>query len=372
MATLLTSDVIAREALANLYAQTVMLPLVHRDYSSEFANVGDTVTIRKPATFESTEFTSTISAQTITETSTSVVLDKHYDVSFEVTSKEMTLDITDFREQLIAPAMEAHAQKIDQLLCGLYVDVYPVYGTAGTTPGVVADITGTRRVLQENNVPMADRRFVVGPAAEDKMLQQEAFTNMSWAGAQGLDALNDAALGRRYGFDFFAGQNVASHVNGVSHTGTFALNGAVAAAATTASIDATTITGTWAKGSMFTVAGDTTTYIVTADKAAAANALTNFTFSPAAPTGGWADGTVVTRIADHVANLAFHRNAFAFVSRPLALPMGGVSAQIETYKGLSVRVVYDYNSSTKKNIISLDILFGVKTLDPLRAVRVLG
>jgi len=371
MATLLTSDVIAKEALANLYAQTVMLPLVHRDYSSEFANVGDTVTIRKPATFEAEAFSSTINAQTITETSTSVVLDKHYDVSFEVTSKEMTLDVTDFREQLIAPAMEAHAQKIDQLLCGLYVDCYEAYGTAGTTPGVVADITGTRRILQENNVPMADRRFVVGPAAEDKMLQQEAFTNMAWAGAQGLDALNEAALGRRYGFDFFAGQNVASHDNGtIAHTGTFALNGAVAAAATTMDIDASTITGTWEAGSLFTVAGDTQYYTLTAAKTAAANTLTAVAFLPASP--GWSDGAVVTRIANHVANLAFHRNAFAFVSRPLALPMGGVSAQIETYKGLSVRVVYDYNSSTKKNIISLDILFGVKTLDPLRAVRVLG
>lgn len=55
--TLLTADIIARAALANLYETTVMAPLVHRDYEPEFANrVGDTITVRKPATFTAEEY----------------------------------------------------------------------------------------------------------------------------------------------------------------------------------------------------------------------------------------------------------------------------------------------------------------------------
>lgn len=371
--TLLNPSIIAREALANLYAQTVMLPLVHRDYSNEFAKVGDTVTIRKPATFTAADFAAagSISVQNATETSTSVVMDQHYDVSFSVTSSEMSLDITDFSSQFLQPAMEAHAQKIDQLLLALYTDCYATSGTAGTTPGTVADVLAVRQILNSANVPMTDRRFVINPAADAKVLAQEAFTNMQWNDQANADALNEAAIGRKFGFDFYTGQNVVTHSNGsIAHTGTFAANGAVAAAGTSLACDGTTVTGTWAKGSLFTVAGDTTVYMVTAAAVAASNAVT-VSFLPATA-AGFADNAVVTRIGAHAANLAFHKNAFAFVSRPLALPMGGVQAETVSYNGLGIRVVYDYNSTTKANIVSLDILFGLKTLDPLRAVRVLG
>lgn len=377
--TLITPSLIAREALATLYSQTVMLPLVHRDFSNDFtANAGDTITIRKPATFTAQDFgqAGTISAQNVTESSTSVTLNKHYDVSFNVTSKELSLSVEDFSAQFIAPAMEAHAQNIDAMLLGLYTDVYTTYGTAGQTAGTVTDITSVRQLLQTAKVPLTDRQFVVGPAMDAKILQQEAFTNLQWNNQANMDALNEAALGRKFGFDFFTGQNVATHSNGtIAASGDFKLKGAVQAAATTATIDTNggqgmTITGTWKKGSLFTVANDTTVYMLTAD-ATAANDEVAISFSPACA-AGWADNAAVTRVAGHVANLAFHRTAFAFVSRPLAMPLGGVQAETVAYKGLGLRVVYDYNSSTKTNIVSIDMLFGVKTLDATRAVRVLG
>lgn len=370
--TLLTPQIIAREALANLYAQTVMLPLVHRDFSSEYAKVGDTVTIRKPATFTAADFATagSISVQNVTETSTSVVMDQHYDVSFAVTSSELSLDIEDFSMQFLQPAMEAHAQKIDQLLLGLYTDCYVTSGTAGTTPGTVADVLAVRQLLNEANVPMMDRRFVINPAADAKVLAQEAFSNVQWNPTANADALNEASIGRKFGFDFYSGQNVVDHANGtIASTGTFAIDGTVTAGATSVIVDGTTVTGTWKKGSLFTVAGDTTVYMLTADATAAANEI-DIDFLPA--TAGMADGAVVTRVAAHAANLAFHKNAFAFVSRPLALPMGGVQAETVSYNGLGIRAVYDYNSTTKTNVVSLDVLFGLKTLDPLRAVRVLG
>lgn len=54
----LTPDIIARESLMILQSNTVMAGLVYRDYEEEFgpSKVGDTITIRKPATFEAKEF----------------------------------------------------------------------------------------------------------------------------------------------------------------------------------------------------------------------------------------------------------------------------------------------------------------------------
>jgi hypothetical protein len=373
--TLLTPSVIAREALATLYAQTVMLPLVHRDYSNEFAQVGDTVTVRKPAVFTANDFTSTITVQDAAESSVAVQMNRHLDVSFAVTSKELSLSISDFSTQLMAPAMEAIAQRVDRLLLGLYVDTYDVVGTAGTTPDGVDDITAVGRELDLFRVPLAERNLVVDAFAKDKFLQIPAFFEADKVGDDG-SALRNASLGRKFGLNVVLGQNVAAHSNGtVAHTGTFAVNGAVLAGATTMNVDgSSTLTGTWAAGSVFTVAGVTGSFVVTNSPTAAANAMTGVSFFPAAPVGGFANDAVITRVANHTPNLAFHRTAFSFVSRPLALPMGVGAGQaaIVNYGGLGLRVVYGYDIATKKDTVSVDLLCGVKTLDAARAVRLLG
>lgn len=106
--TFLTPSVVAREALMVLENNLVMANLVHRDYSDEFVQVGDTVTIRKPAKFTAKNFAGAIVRQDASEGSVAVKIDRHRDVSFEVTSKEMTLDIKDFSSQLIAPGHAGH------------------------------------------------------------------------------------------------------------------------------------------------------------------------------------------------------------------------------------------------------------------------
>lgn len=65
--TILTPEIIAKEALMVLRNNAVMANLVYRDYSSEFVNgVGDTISIRKPAKFTANEFASAITVQDAT------------------------------------------------------------------------------------------------------------------------------------------------------------------------------------------------------------------------------------------------------------------------------------------------------------------
>jgi hypothetical protein len=63
-------------------------------------------------------------------------------------------------------------------------------------------------------------------------------------------------------------------------------------------------------------------------------------------------------------SVAFHRNGMALVTRNLALPMGASNAAYASAGGLGVRVVYDYDSSTKTDKVSFDVIYGVKVLDP--------
>ena len=278
--TFLTPDIIAREALMVLRNNAVMANLVYRDYSDEFvAGVGDTITVRKPATFVAKEFTSTIEVQDATETGVPVKMDKHLDVSFKVTSKQMSMDIEDFSSQLLVPAMQAFADKIDKYLIGLEASATNRVAHAS---GVIspADLIAARKLLSQNAAPMMDRRFVVGTTAEADLLGNELFVSASKIGDDGT-ALREASLGRKFGMDIYTDQNIAK-------TGSS---------------------------------------------------------------------------SQYVPSIAFHKNAMALVTRPLALPNGASKSAIVNYDGFGLRVVYGYDITTKSDTVSIDMLCGVKLLD---------
>lgn len=272
--TFLTPDIIAREALMVLRNNAVMANLVHRDYSSEFvAGVGDTITIRKPATFEAKEYTGSIEVQDAAESGVEVKMDKHLDVSFAVTSAQMAMEIEDFSEQLLVPAMQAFADKIDKYVLALQSDV--TNRVPGTTV-VQNDIVDARAFLTKSAAPLTERRFVYGSDTEAKLLKTELFVNADKVGDEGT-ALREASLGRKFGMDFYVDQN-ADTVDGIE-------------------------------------------------------------------------------------GIAFHKNAFALVTRPLALPSGAAKAATVNYDGYGLRVVYGYDMDKKTDTISIDMLCGVKTLN---------
>lgn len=280
--TILTPNIIANEALDVLRTNAVMANLVHRDYSSEFvAGVGDTITIRKPATFEAKEFTTQVEVQDATENKVAVKMDKLLDVTFAVTSKDLTMNIVDFSAQFLVPAMQAFADKIDGYLLALEKDVTDnrVDHTKGTI--AVADIIAARKFLVDAKAPSTERRFVYGSQAEADLLNTDLFVNASAVGDNGT-ALKEASLGRKYGLDFYCDQNVQK---------------------TTAE---------------------------------------SVTYTP---------------------SIAFHKNAFALVTRQLEMPLGAPKAYSTSYDGFGLRVVQGYDQKTKTDTVSIDMLCGVKTLD---------
>lgn len=295
----ITPSAIAKQGLASLYEQTVMLPLVYTDASTEFGTkkIGNTVDIKKPAVFVANDFdrATGIVVQDADEDSVPVVLDKIADVSFAVTAEELTLDIENFDEQLLTPAMEAISQKIDKSLIALKANITQV---AGTTPaGFEWDkpevLIEAGRLLNIKNVPTGDRRAVVGPTTNAKWLNSDILKNADRSGS--TEALRQGSVGKNlFGFDAYWTQNVAQ------------------------------------------------------------------------PATNPASGQPTTEVG-----LAFHKTAFAFASAPLAVSPGSNGA-IMQYKGLSIRVVYDYDIKFKKTIVSLDCLYGVKTLDANRATLLKG
>ena len=375
--TLITPLIVAKEALIVLENNMVLGNLVHRAYSKEYQQVGATVIVRKPTSFTATAFSSTVGYSTITESSVAVVLDKHWDVSFQVSSQELSLDVVDFSEQFIEPAMRAIAQAVDNDIADRSATAiaghYPVTGTP-----VIADLAGLEAVMDVQQVPMSDRRLVFHPVTKSAYMTLDAVLHAEKRGGS-IKAIADAEIGKVLGFQTYMDQNIPTQTRRVfdanaAIAGTGNLTGALAAADTAATVTGATAAAvsTAPIGTPFKFTGYDAWFYLTAPCTAGTSGVGTLTqFTPAVATGGIAASSVVTFQMTGRDNIAFHKNAIAFVTAPLVPPIGGAKAAIATYNGLSARVVYGYDQQYKKNNISVDFLCGVKMLDQLLAVRLI-
>lgn len=365
--TFLTVNEIAKESLMRLQNNLILGSLVHTDFSDEFASKGDTVNVRKPATFTAQEFSTTTSTQGIDEANVAVKLDKIADVTVEVTSKQLSLNIQDFGTQVVEGAMQALAQKIDEDIAKLYVDIPYYSGTAGATPAALSNIANVGKVLNLNKVPFGYRRLVIDPEAQAKLIILDAIAGADKSGS--TQALREANMGRILGFDSYMDQNIQTHAKGsldAAATGTVDVSEDATLVTVAAGGNAKTIK----KGDIVSFADTAGTYVVIADKATAADGTGTFNVYPALTAD--VSAKTITVVGNHVSSIGFHRNAFALVNRPQALPLGGAAGYIANYNNLSIRVTMGYTMSSKVNTISFDILYGVKTLQPELACRMLG
>lgn len=359
----ITVQEIARAALPILQDNLVFPALTYRDYGGDFGKKGDVIQVRKPPMYTASEFDSTISLQDVEEESVYVTLDKIADVSVQLTAKEMALNLSDFTKQVLEPAAAAIAEKINSDGLALYKDIPYVSGSAGTDPSGISAFANAAKVLNDNKAPLSGRACIWNCAALASFQSDSDIVNAEKTGS--TKALRNGSIGRLIGFDNYMSHQVCKHTKGTL-TGTLVPASAVSAGATKFNISCTS--GTLVKGDILTIKSKT--YTVTAG-ATAESGVVEANIYPAVPAGGFATSDTITLTSSHAANLAFHRNAFGFVSRPLEKARGAES-YVTSYNGITLRVTLGYDMSTKKQTMSVDTLYGFRTLYPELAVRVLG
>jgi len=190
----------------------VLAALVSQDFNAEFnGKVGDTITIRKPASFVAATFdttTRTTTWQDAIEDSMPLTLDTIKHVPFHVTDEQMTLEISDFQSQLLTPAMEALAQAVDGDLAEKLVDVAEGAGGGGTATISGGDATNAfidaRTILSRNKMPVMDRYSVLSPEGWGATLKSARIIEVDKAGA--TDALRNSIIGRIVGFETYESQ----------------------------------------------------------------------------------------------------------------------------------------------------------------------
>jgi hypothetical protein len=368
----------ANEALIQLEKVLGMAGRIHRGYSQDSKARGDTISIRRPATFTSTAMPA--SESDVATESVDITLSNWEGVVFGLTDKDLSLSADQIISDHIRPAAVAIADGVDQKLAALYLDIPWVVAQTGTP--ALADIAAVRKAMMDNKVPLRDKELLHGMI--DSATELAYLTALSASGQQGNTqdpSLREGSMGRLYGFDVFANQNTPVHTSGVAADAVGAVDfgsGTTAvypAGATAMHIDGLTSGATLKKGDTFAITGDTQRYVLTADGTNESTGDIDIAFSPPLKQAVDEDTVVTITItgAAKSQNLYWHRNAFALATAPLSDLGNRLGAQIATVAdpitNLSLRTRMWYDGNNAKVMVGLDFLYGVKTLDPNLAVR---
>lgn len=415
---LLTTSKITFECLDILENNLGFSKAVNRDYDDQFAvngaKIGATVNVRKPPRY-TVGSGPVIDPQATIDTYVPVTLTDQLNVAMSFSSADLALNVDDFRNRVIQPAMAALANKIDYLgTSRMYAQTANLVGTAGVLTGgsttsaqALSTILSAGQKLDENAAPMDDQRYaVINPATNTGLVQAQAslFNPTGTISRQFTrGALGDGVLG----FDFARDQNIVSHTYGsatsASVNGAQAASNTVQSATDTAfSLTINSLTGTITAGTTITIAnvyavnpqsrvstGSLQNFVVTADAANGATSLSIFPYpvfsgpfqNVTSSTNSIANSAAIGFVGSPSAstaypmNLFFHKNAYTLACADLPLPTGnGDSARASSKAaGLAIRLVKGwYDARTDQYISRIDCLLGWKAIYPELAVKVQG
>jgi hypothetical protein len=402
----LTPDIIAAKAIDILDNNLVMAKKVYRGHESEFAKkvngykVGETVSIRRPNQFTVREG-ATAAIQDVVEGTTTMTIDKQRGVDFKFSSTDMTLEIDEFEDRILKDAMIKLANRVDTDLMALYKNVYNYVGPSSGALDSFADFSLAPERLDLGSVPMNDRCAILSPTDFWGLVGSQ--TGL-YVNSVAQPAYREGSLGMIGGIDTYMSQNTPTHTAGTRDISTPKVKG-TQSTTWAASKDTNTMSldtdgwdtvATLTAGDVFTIdavfAVNPVTkatlphlqqFVVTTAVTAHATTTssTTLTISPPIITSG-AFQTVSAAALDDATisiigsassnlrqNLVFHKNAFALAMVPMEKPDGAVNVVRKNYKGLSVRLIPYYDGTNDINNWRLDILYGVKCLDPRLATR---
>jgi len=356
--------------------------LANRDYGIDAAQKGATIQVPIPSAMTAADVVPSNTPpvpSSAAPTSVSITLDNWKYVDFHLTDKQQMEVSTGVLPMQAAEAIKSLANAINTQVLSNYKAFFGYTGTAGTTPfGTGVEIlsgTGARTNLNKQLAPMSDRRFLLNPDAEGMAMGLRNFQDVNFGVS--VDDIMKGRLAEKFGFSWWMSQLMPTHTAGTITTGLIA-KAATAQAVGLKAIACTTAASTGAcalvEGDIITFAGHTQTYALTAaaTQAAAATAVT-LDIYPGLKTA-LAGSEAITVKASHVVNMAFHRDAFVFASRPLEQTGRGLGPIVESItdpeSGMSLRL--QVSRQHMQTVWTWDALWGSKVVRPELGTRLAG
>lgn len=380
--TILTIDMITKEALRVLHEQLVFTNKINKQYDASFANkgaqIGDTLRIRKPAQFKVREG-KTYSAQDFIEQNTTLTVDTQLGIDVTFTDEEMTLELNDFSEQFLRPAMAQLATSIEEKTLQLILQASnSVYNASGLT---FKDLNKCRASLKKSLAP-TDSPWVMILDPETSVNIVDELKGLFQDSTQIAKQYREGMLGKTAMFNFYESNILPTYTNpsDIAATVTVAEG---ASTATFAGLPDELIPA----GFRFTVSGLKKCHPET--KKAYKDDYEFVTLADFTPSGGagsvaiypvFASGTdarqnavgtlptaaaiSVNGAADEVKRSAigFHKDAFTMATADLPVPRGTDMASRQVMDGMSMRFVRDFDITSGDLKSRFDILFGFNNL----------
>lgn len=394
--TLLTPDMITREAQRILHQKLNFIGSINRQYDDSFAQsgakIGSTLRVRMPNEF-TVRSGAPISVQNTVETSVPLAVTNQKGVDIEFSSAELTLSLDDFSSRILEPAMAVLAANIESDALSMHLDVYNAVNNIGNAINMKQILLG-RKKLNDSLAPTDSLRTAL-LNTQDNVDLVDALKGLFQDSNAIKQQYREGMMGRTAGFDFYENTLVPTQTTGTALSATtYTVNGAVTANGSTTVTVAVGAT-TFKKGDVFTVAGcnrvhpetkadtgELQQFVVAADYSGGAG---NLSFAPAIYTsggkqnvtaGGMPNGNAITKVggasAVYKPSLVYHRDAFTFATADLVLPKGVDFASRQVYEGISMRMIRQYDISTDQFPCRIDVLYGYKAMRPQLAARILS
>lgn len=395
--TLLTIDMITKEALRLAHEKAAFLGTINRQFDDSFGRsdgkIGDTLRIRLPSQYVRRQGSRVMDVQDSEQQKTTLVTATQDGVDMRFNSRELALDLDSFSKLHLEPAMATLISGIESdVLQGVSKLVYHVAGTAGTPPADLAAVGAARAKLNQQLAPKDGNRYI----------QMDSVTMGGMVnGLKGLfqdstqikEQYREGMMGRTAMADFYENERIWTMTNGTDVTSV------TLDTYTVVDGDADlTVTGfaTPTAGMVFTIAGVYDCHPET--KAAyshlkqftilAGSTSTNVLISPtiyltgakknvASSTGGTAAPSTTAALVfigaastSYAQNLMYHKDAFTFATAELPLMTSSEKCVRQTYDGLSLRVWQDSDIRNDELLTRIDILYGYAAIRPQWACRI--
>lgn len=388
---LLNVDQITNAALVILHQKLNFIGSINRAYDNSFAQegakIGSTLRIRLPNQFTTTTGAA-LSLQDVQETSTSLTVSTQRHVDTVFTSTQLALNVFDFSQQVLEPAMAVLAANIEADAMSMLKDVYNTVNGSGSAQ-TLRNMLQARKVLRDNLAPAS--MYMARLDTQSNVDLVDSLKGLFQSSQKIKTQYEEGVIGQTAGFEFAENTLIPSFTFGARNAA-YQTNAAVAQ--TGASLIVDTGANAVAQGDVFTIGGvfrvhpETKVstgilqqFVCTAAYAGGAGTIS---ISPSiVATGpyqnvsnGAADNQAITFLGTAAATtqqaITYHKDAFTFATADLILPDGVHFASRKVQDGISLRVVRQYDINNDQLPCRIDVLYGYKTIRPQIACRVLS
>ena len=361
-------SIIAAEVLDQLEYELVAANLMYRDVTSDFSTVngfkvGESVKVRTVPAYRTDEFAGTINPQEVNQSNTQITIEKHFDCSIVVGSREKTMNLDGVQREIVNPVAQSIGQQLDVYLLSKIVEAQGIYPSSNLGANA-ADLALMNRSANLQQISKSNRIALVDENLEATLLSQDIFHKFDTRGQPAVTALQEASMGRLMGFNWYSSVNLPT-VTHVAGTGAAVTNNAIGTLNKqgTSTLQTNATVGTFNVGDKIAVTGAYRQYTVAVQTLAGAVAIPLVEQISELIPNGAAVTTVGNGLAQTYQGIVFNPGAFSYACPMIEpAPVGGQSATV-TSNGFSLRVTEAYDIMTKKMYWSFDMLCAAKMTD---------